>query len=273
MLSDCINSISMELDSQKTLLKRFKARLAKLQGNNDTLLLMNQHGKNRYYVSREIDGKKCRIYMNKTELDYRKELQERYYLERAIVLCQRNIEMLDLVKDSYNSIDPIDVVRNASLAYQEQENATRLVYGYEKETIWKKKKLAWKAKFKVPHPEKLRHIAGDGTVTRSKSEALIIDLLNMKGIPYVYDYPMKLCNILKWPDFIIWDKKHNRELLIEHLGLMCDEDYREDQTEKLGLYIMEGYVPNVNLLLTFDDKDGNINVPAINRMIDAFLCK
>lgn len=273
MLSDCINSISMELDYQKKVLKLFKTRLAKLQDHKDTLLLMNQHGKNRYYVSREIDGKKCRLYLNKTELEYRKELQERYYLERAVELCRKNIEMLDLVKDSYYSIDPADVIRNAPLAYREQENATRLTYGYESESTWKKKKLAEKAKHSVPFPDYLRHIAGDGTVTRSKSEALIIDLLNMKGIPYVYDYPLDLGSKTKWPDFVILDKKHKRELLIEHLGRMDDKDYREDQTEKLGLYIQAGYVPNVNLLLTFDDKNGNINVPAINRMLDAIMCK
>ena len=83
---------------------------------------------------------------------------------------------------------------------------------------------------------------------------------------------MYLGNKLKWPDFIIWDKKHNRELLIEHLGLMGDEDYREDQNEKIKLYIEEGYVPNVDLLLTYNDKNGNINVPAISRMIDAIMC-
>ena len=62
-------------------------------------------------------------------------------------------------------------------------------------------------------------------------------------------------------------------MLIEHLGLMSDADYQDDQYEKLCLYIMEGYIPNVNLLLTFDDKDGNINVPAISKMIDAIMCR
>lgn len=54
---------------------------------------------------------------------------------------------------------------------------------------------------------------------------------------------------------------------------MSDADYQDDQYEKLCLYIMEGYIPNVNLLLTFDDKDGNINVPAISKMIDAIMCR
>ena len=55
------------------------------------------------------------------------------------------------------------------------------------------------------------------------------------------------------------------------MGRMDDYNYRADQTDKLGLYIQEGYVPNVNLLLTFDDKNGKINVPAISKMIDAIL--
>lgn len=274
MLSDLLRSLEMELEQQSRIKKHLEKRVKEIGCHRDAhLFLVKQRGHNRYYLSEKKEDKTVRRYLGKADTDIRKQLQEQYYLERALRLCHENIEMLDLVMDSYHSLDPVDVVKDAPLAYREQENATKLLYGYENELRWKQRKLAYKSKFSVPYPERLRHTASDGTITRSKSEALICDLLRSKNIPYVYDYPKKLCGKWKWPDFIILDRKNNRELLIEHLGLMSDADYQDDQYEKLCLYIMEGYIPNVNLLLTFDDKDGNINVPAISKMIDAIMCR
>ena len=172
----------------------------------ETLIAMNQNNTIRYFISKKEDGVRKRVYLNKSQEKLKREIQERYYLERAIPRCEKNIEMLEMLRDSYYSLDPVEVVKNAPLAYREQENAMRLVYGCDNESAWKRKKLAWKSKFKVPYPERLKHVAGDGTPTRSISEAVIIDLLNMKGIPYAYDFPMYIGNQLKWPDFIIWDR-------------------------------------------------------------------
>lgn len=273
MLSDCVRAVEMELQYQENTQAKLIKTLKKLDDvKNSQLVARVQKGKIRYFLGTEDNGKRKYTYLNQAEESLRHKIQERYYLERAIPRCSKNIEMLEMLHDSYFSLDPDDVVKDAPLAYKEQINAKKLLYGYDNEAAWKRKKLSWKSKFDVPYPEGLKHVASDGTPTRSISEAVIIDLLNMKGIPYVYDYPLYLGMTLKWPDFIIWDRKHQRELLIEHLGLVGDEDYLEDQNEKIKLYIQEGYVPNVNLLLTYNDKDGNINVPAISKMIDAFMC-
>lgn len=272
MLSDCARSIDIELNNQLNIINRLRKREAELENvSNSSIVAHYQLGKIRYFQMKSIDGVRKRVYMNKEQLELRREIQERYYLERAIPLCKKNIEMLEMIHDSFYSLDPVEVVKDAPLAYREQDNACKLLYGVENESRWKERKLKYKARYRVPYPEGLQDLAEDGTVTRSKSEALIINLLNQKGIPYVYECPLQLGNKRIWPDFVIWDRKHNRELLIEHMGRMDDYNYRADQTDKLGLYIQEGYVPNVNLLLTFDDKNGKINVPAISKMIDAIL--
>lgn len=274
MLSNCVRSVDMELNTQRNYIHRLQKRRAELESiSNVNIVAHYQLGKIRYYQIESIDGVGKRVYMNKSQEDLRRQIQERYYLERAIPLCKKNIEMLEMLHDSYYSLDPNDVVKDAPLAYREQENACKLLYGVENASRWKERKLKYKARYRVPYPEGLQDMAEDGTMTRSKSEALIINLLNQKGIPYVYECPIYLGLKRIWPDFVIWDRKHNRELLIEHMGMMDDDIYRGDQTEKLGLYIREGYVPNVNLLLTFDDANGKINVPAISKMIDAVMCR
>lgn len=274
MITECVKSVELELEHQVDLEKRLSKRFGQISGvGNHHLLASFQKGVLRYFLLETIDGVRTRVYMNKSQQELRRQIQERYYLERAIPMCQKNIEMLEMLRDSYYSLEPEDIVKDAPLAYHEQENACRLLYGVENETRWKERKLKQKEKFKIPFPEGLTDIAEDGTQTRSKSESLIINQLNSKGIPYVYEFPMRLGGKIMWPDFVLWDRKHNREVLIEHMGLMSQSDYIERQVDKLQIYIQNGYVPNVNLLLTFDDKDGNINVPAISKMIDAIMCR
>lgn len=272
MLSECVKTIELEFNIQKRTKERFQNKLKELK-TTDGIVLIAKHQKKivRYFLVQNHNGKYRRIYLNKSQDELRKQIQQRYYLERAIPLCQKNIEMLDMLRDSYYDLDPREVLKDAPLAYKDPDSAAKLLYGVANESRWKERKLKYKARFRVPYPEGLQDLAEDGTMTRSKSEALIINLLNQKGIPYVYECPLYLGNKRIWPDFVIWDRKNNRELLIEHMGMMDDYNYRADQTDKLGLYIQEGYVPNVNLLLTFDDKNGKINVPAISKMIDAIL--
>ena len=274
MQANLINALDEELESQQNWLKKIEGRMKMLEHlGNYVLIASMQRGLVRYYIRDKSNEGAQRKYLGEKQTSLRKNLQELYFLREAAPRCRKNIEMLELVIDSYNSVDPDEVVSGAPLAYREQQNANYLMYGYGSELRWKQRKLNYKKKFKVPCEDELVHVAGDGTITRSKSEALIIDLLNRKNIPYVYDFPMYLCGILKWPDFIILDKRNNREIVIEHLGKMSDTGYRNKQAEKLGLYIDSGYVPNENLLLTFDSRDGNINVPAISRMIDAIMCR
>lgn len=272
MITDVNKAISLELDYEKRLIKRVEKRLKQLERlPNINLIGVNRNGSMYYYLSSFENNKETRTYLNKHQQELRKLLQEKYCLSRMLVNCRENVLHLQKINEGLNPVDPYEIVKDASQAYQDQDNAAKIVYGCESESRWKRAKLAEKNQYPNYRMDELRHTAGDGTKTRSKSEAMIIDLLNGKGIQYVYEFPMRFNGQLKSPDFIIWDKKGNREIIIEHLGLMNDLSYRSNQYDKIGVYIEAGYVPNVNLLLTFDDKDGNINIPSISRMIDAIL--
>lgn len=285
MLIDFEKNVDLEIEFHKNILKRFQKRESVINqnlGNSNRKgnLVANIHnGKIRYFTSVYNNGRERRSYLGKHDDEYRKELQERYYLRRAIKMCKQNLEILNFYRNELSSLDPDDVVADAPLAYREQENAKCLLYDNGSNYRWKKRKEEFKARFETYKPEELKHIAGDGTITRSKSETLIVDLLNAKNLPFVYECPIQLRsgrfntvkNIL--PDFLVYDRKHNREILIEHMGLMSQYEYRTSQYDKLGLYIENGYVPNVNLLLTFDDKDGKINIPAISSAVDAILLR
>lgn len=67
-----------------------------------------------------------------------------------------------------------------------------------------------------------------GERVRSKSEVIIADMLNRKGISYRYEYPVYLKNVGQiYPDFTVLDAIRRREIYWEHLGMMDDPDYAE----------------------------------------------
>ena len=61
---------------------------------------------------------------------------------------------------------------------------------------------------------------------RSKSEMIIANMLNTKGIPYHYEVPIKInSNLTFHPDFLCLNKRTRQEFYWEHCGMMDDSVY------------------------------------------------
>ncbi len=58
-------------------------------------------------------------------------------------------------------------------------------------------------------------------------------MLYEMGIPYRYEYPVKLKGgNFKYPDFTLLKVKTKEVIYLEHFGRMHDEGYRKDTMEK-----------------------------------------
>ncbi len=89
----------------------------------------------------------------------------------------------------------------------------------------------------------------DGTRVRSKSEVIICDLLAKSGLKYEYERlleyePGRVIN----PDFTIF-LDDGKELYWEHIGMLGNEKYSEDWSNKVDIY--EKYFPG-QLLRTYE---------------------
>lgn len=89
----------------------------------------------------------------------------------------------------------------------------------------------------------------DGNQVRSKSEVIICDLLAKSGLKYEYERlleyePGKKIN----PDFTIF-LDDGKELYWEHIGMLGNEQYSEDWSNKMDIY--EKYFPD-QLLKTYE---------------------
>lgn len=96
-----------------------------------------------------------------------------------------------------------------------------------------------------------------GERVRSKSEKIIADKYLRRGIPYRYEFPIKLKDgkgeVIKRPDFLVLDRRTRKEYFHEHFGKVDDPDYAKHQMiEKLELYAENGIFPGVNLLITME---------------------
>lgn len=111
-----------------------------------------------------------------------------------------------------------------------------------------------------------------GERVRSKSEILIADALYSHNIPYRYEYPLYIGNVLvAAPDFNCLNVRLRREYYWEHLGMMGNKEYANHNVKKLECYSLAPDFDESRLILTFETESHPINTKVIEEKIRKFL--
>ena len=121
------------------------------------------------------------------------------------------------------------------------------------------------------HPEHLNVKTVNGLYVRSKSEAFIALELASSRIPFRYECKLEFDDIVLYPDFTIKSPITGETILWEHLGMLDDNHYLEKALSKIRLYIKNGYIPSVNLIITCETKDKPLDFSTIRNMIAVHL--
>ena len=107
-----------------------------------------------------------------------------------------------------------------------------------------------------------------GERVRSKSEKILADFFEREGIPYRYEYPVKLAgNQIIHPDFMLLNVRTRKEYFLEHLGMMDDLKYVADAVIRLEEMAKCGIVIGKNLLITMETKNHPLNMNYVRTMI------
>ena len=118
-------------------------------------------------------------------------------------------------------------------------------------------------------------LTAKGERVRSKSEKIIADALYRLGIPYRYEYPLRLIErrkiVTRRPDFIVLDTRTLEEKIIEHLGMMGDELYYRKNMEKIDLYEKNGYLIGRNLILLHETAESPLDTTIMEQYLTEFL--
>ena len=124
-------------------------------------------------------------------------------------------------------------------------------------------------------PEAPEYLTARGERVRSKSEVIIADALLRHGIPYRYEFQLKLNKgrqtLTFYPDFLCLNIRTRQEFLWEHFGMMDDPAYAQKATAKLRLYEENGILPGRNLLLTMETQTEPLSTRAVEKIISEFL--
>lgn len=123
------------------------------------------------------------------------------------------------------------------------------------------------------YPEQKIYGTSAGIHVRSKSESMIVYLLHDYKIPFRYESELELGQVTVYPDFTIRHPKTGKLFLWEHLGLMGDPTYRRNALSKLQLYMEHGWVPSVNLILTYETKEYPLDMAYVEGLIKEYFVK
>lgn len=133
---------------------------------------------------------------------------------------------------------------------------------------------AWEAVSYEPGyflPGEKEHYTVKHERVRSKAEENIANMMAMYGIPYRYEFPMLLDNVERRPDFTCLNVRTRKEFIWEHFGMMDMEDYALKNVDKIGRYILNGYIPGENFIMTFETQNKPLHSGVIKAMIENYL--
>lgn len=120
--------------------------------------------------------------------------------------------------------------------------------------------------------ENKQYETGKGELVRSKSELMIAEALIKSGIPYHYEYPIRLKGYgVAYTDFRCLNVHRREVILWEHLGRMGDESYADAAIHKVHAYEENGFFQGKNLIITEESAGCPLTPTVINRWIKKML--
>lgn len=199
-------------------------------------------------------------------------------LPRQLAQKEYNVRFLE---DARFELDGLErerrrlIRRNADVAYERLSDCRKeLVRPYilsdeEYAKAWQEKDIA---RLEYRQEEK-KYDTNRGDRVRSKSEALIANLIFDLGIPYHYEKGVRLRDgRIKYPDFTLLDVRHRKEIYWEHLGLIDDDMYRWDNLGKLNEYRRNGIYSLKNLIVTYESEQNPLDIAGIRGMLKEVFC-
>jgi len=223
-----------------------------------TLSCMNINGTKYYY--KRVNGKK--YYIGRYNEEVRR-LMSRYFFEQMALQLDQVINKYRTASNGAAEFTPYQLVEEFGEAYSDIPDECFCKLGLQPPLHGnsEQSKLDY-------HSDGLKQKAATGVFMRSKSEIIIADIYTARGLKYLYEEPLHLKNgETLYPDFTLVSKDGTHRVYHEHCGMMSDLEYRKRFFSKLDKYLKNGLIPFRDVIFTFDEPDGGIDVAQINRII------
>ncbi len=227
-------------------------------------LRVSQNGKKlMYYHHYPQNDHKPDEYINSSNIAIARALAQKDYRKKFLREAQYELTNLEIFTSKLSK-------KNADHAYQSlSKERQNLINSYiqtneEYAKEWQTKKF----KASNYEPEKKVFETRRGDKVRSKSEAIIADIIYELGIPYRYEQLVHLSNgEKKAPDFTLLKVSTREVFYLEHFGMLDDEDYLNRNLHKLDDYRNSGIYTGKNLIITYDTDKCPLDIPGIKKML------
>jgi hypothetical protein len=247
--------------------KKYTAELEEIeQATPGTLICSMEHGNWRFL--RAEGGRKDYHRQSITkETDVIATLCRKKYLQTCILQIKTNLEALEEAGKTYRPIDFAKMKEEFSKAYKMQPDEYFLTkFGVSDSGL---SRGLWSAEYiqSSYRPEEKTNITSQGLRVRSKGELAIAEMLYRYEIPFRYEPELKIDQYTFAPDFQLMARRNGAFWYWEHCGLPYNEDYMKKHKWKISMYEREGIVPWENLIVTYNDRQGNINMAIVESEI------
>lgn len=242
------------------MLAEYEKRL--LSANNEMqklpegrLSCVMREGKPTFFQVITVDGKRIRKSINRDKKRIQG-LARKKYLEEEATMLKSNIRAARVFLDDYEDVSADNIlgklpkeIRSKCLAVNNEQTWANQPYT--------------QSQYK---PENKIHTTTRGLKVRSKSELLIAEKLYEHDVQFRYEQLLHISGMDFAPDFTI--RTEDGSLIYwEHCGLTNNKTYMEKHKWKLSVYEKAGIVPWENLIVTYDDKNGILNLSTVESEI------
>lgn len=212
-----------------------------------------------YFLHRD----KAKKYLGKNDSCLISQLVQKDYIARSIKAAEKEAAAIRTVINNY----PADVIESVfdNLPEGRKKHATPLFLNNEDCAKY------W---LSIPYTGKQfdntapKFYTLKGEHVRSKSEVIIADRLYAKGIPYKYECPVIIGDVVIHPDFSILRLSDRKILYHEHCGRMGDSGYVEDFLDRVNKYGRAGVFTGDRLFFTFESSDHPLDISWLDDFIE-----
>lgn len=232
-----------------------------------SLRLSSSHNKVQYYHLCANPERKNGVYIPRGREDFARQLAQKEYNAQVLRLASSRLRQVTTILRDYQDGEVEQIY------LEEHPERRKLIQPIE--PTWEQKEKSW---YEEPYAGKGFSegmsviLTEKGERVRSKSEKIIADFLNRKGIPYKYECPLVMKGYgTIYPDFTMLSEKLGGEIYLEHEGMMDDPDYAENAIRKINLYEKNGIFPGERLILTFETSKTVLDMSTLEKQLQKCL--
>ncbi len=234
-----------------------------------SLLTSNSNGVSQFQL-RTVSGSVKRAHLSKSEQHLIRTLAQKRYDQELLKVYSGNAASFQ------KAVRALEKVANPKVAFSKLPKSVQSYCLCTQEFLPNEDYIAcWQESSKessamlqpAPYSENCIYATNNGERVRSKSEAMIANLLLELNLPYQYEKPLLLDGTLCHPDFTILDLSTRTEVYYEHFGLMDKESYQASAFAKIAKYESAGYAIGNQLLFSFESAQTPFNIGQIRQRL------